>query len=155
MMNVFSTLSVPELSRLARRTALVAALLGALALVVSVVVGYALFGVGACLGLLMALGNFRLIVRATAKAASSGLEHTRRPLVTNTLGRLGLISAVALLLAWLVRPLGFGAIVGLALFQFVLLANVVTSLLRDSALRDPAVGGPAVGGPAVGDQAGR
>src|SRR5579872_6479840 len=124
MMNVFSTLSVPELSRLARRTALVAALLGALALVVSVVVGYALFGVGACLGLLMALGNFRLIVRSTAKAASSGQEHTRRPLVTSTLGRLGVISAVALLLAWLVRPLGFGVVVGLALFQFTLLANV-------------------------------
>jgi hypothetical protein len=137
MMNVFTTLSVPELSRLARRTALVAAALGALALVVSLVVGYVLFGVGACLGLLMALGNFRLIVRSTAKAASSGQEHTRRPLVTNTLGRLGAISVVALLLAWLVPPLGFGVVVGLALFQFVLLANVVTSLLRDSALRDP------------------
>lgn len=147
MMNVFSTLSVPELSRLARRTALVAAALGALALVVSIVAGYALFGVGACLGLVMALGNFRLIVRSTAKAASSGQEHTRRPLVTNTLGRLGAISAVALVLAWLVTPLGFGVIVGLALFQFVLLANVVTSLLRDSAPRDPAVGGPAVGDP--------
>jgi hypothetical protein len=155
MMNVFSTLSVPELSRLARRTALVAAVLGALALVVAVVVGYPLFGVGACLGLLMALGNFRLIVRSTAKAASSGLEHTRRPLVTNTLGRLGVISAVALLLAWLVTPLGFGTIVGLALFQFVLLANVVTSLLRDSALRDQPMGDPAMGGPAMGDQAGR
>jgi hypothetical protein len=136
MMNVFSALSVPALSRLARRTALVASVLGGLAVVVSAVVGYVLFGIGACLGLVLALANFRLIVRSTARAASSGEEHTRRPLVTSTLGRLGAISVVALLLAWLVRPLGFGVIVGLALFQFTLLANVVTSLLRDSALHD-------------------
>ena len=137
MMNVFSALPVPQLSRLARRTALVAAAIGALCLVVTSIVGYALFGVGACLGLAMAMGNFRLIVRSTAKAAAAGQEHTRRPLVASTLGRLGLISVVALLLAWLVRPLGFGTIVGLALFQFTLLANVVMSLLRDAALRDP------------------
>jgi hypothetical protein len=136
MMNVFSALSVPALSRLARRTALVASVLGGLAVVVSAVVGYVLFGIGACLGLVLALANFRLIVRSTARAASSGEEHTRRPLVTSTLGRLGAISVVALLLAWLVRPLGFGVIVGLALFQFTLLANVVTSLLRGPALHD-------------------
>jgi hypothetical protein len=155
MMNVFSVLSVPELSRLARRTALAAAALGALALVVSVVLGYALFGVGAGLGLVLALGNFRLIVRSTAKAASSGQEHTRRPLVTSTLGRLGALSAVALLLAWLVRPLGFGVIVGLALFQFVLLGNVVTGLLRDSALRPPVLGDAPLGDSAIGDSGGR
>jgi Ca2+/Na+ antiporter len=139
MMNVFSVLSVPQLSRLARRTALAAAGMGAAALIVTVVVGGVLFGVGVCLGLAMALVNFRLIARATAKASASAREDKRRPLVTNTLGRLGLISVVALLLAWLVRPLGFGAIVGLAVFQFTLLANVLVTLLRDPSMR--AVGG--------------
>ena len=136
MMNVFSTLSVPQLSRLARRTALMAAALGVLGFVVSSVVGYALFGVGACLGLGIALVNFRLIVRSTAKVAASGDAHTRRPLVTSTLGRLGVISVVSLVLAWFVRPLGLGTIVGLALFQFVLLVNVVTSLVRDATLHE-------------------
>lgn len=133
MVNVFSGLSVPQLSGLARRTALVALGLGVVALVASIAVGAPLFGVGACLGLAMALVNFRLIVRATVKA--SARADTKRPLVTNTLGRLGIISAVALLLAWFVRPLGFGAIVGLALFQFTLLANVLGMLLRDPAMR--------------------
>lgn len=134
MVNVFSALSVPQLSGLARRTALVAVGLGVVALVVSVVVGSPLFGVGACLGLAMAMVNFRLIVRATAKASASEREDHKRPLVTNTLGRLGLISVIALALAWFVRPLGFGTIVGLALFQFTLLANVLGTLLRDPAM---------------------
>jgi len=142
MMNVFSVLSVPQLSRLARRTALAAAGMGICALVVTVVVGSFLFGVGVCLGLLMALGNFRLIARATAKASASEREDKRRPLVTNTLGRLGLISVVALLLAWLVRPLGFGTIVGLAVFQFTLLANVVVTLVRDPSMRAVSGGEP-------------
>jgi len=135
MGNVFSSLSVPQLSGLARRTALVALGLGIIALVASTVVGYFLFGLGVCIGLAMALGNFRLIARATAKAAASARVDKRRPLVTNTLGRLGLISVIALVLAWLVRPLGFGAIVGLAIFQFTLLANVLVILLRDPAMQ--------------------
>lgn len=135
MVNVFSSLSVPQLSSLARRTALVAVGLGALALVIALVLGYPLVGVGACLGLAMAMVNFRLIARATVRASASEREDKKRPLVTNTLGRLGAISAVALLLAWLERPLGLGTIVGLAVFQFTLLSNVVVSLLRDPSMR--------------------
>lgn len=140
MMNLFSGLSVPQLSKLARRTALAASAGGVVVLAVSSVIGYALFGVGACLGLGLALVNFRLIVRTTAKAAASQRERNRRPLATNTLLRLGVISVIALVLAWLVAPLGFGIIVGLALFQFALLANVVTTILRDPAMRDTGEG---------------
>lgn len=141
MVNVFSALSVPQLSGLARRTALVAVGLGVLALVVAVVLGSPLFGVGACLGLAMAMVNFRLIARSTARASAVERESHVRPLVTNTLGRLGLISVVALLLAWFVRPLGFGTIVGLAAFQFTLLSNVTVTLLRDPAMRGTAAPG--------------
>lgn len=140
MMNLFSGLSVPQLSKLARRTALAASATGVVVLAVSSVIGYALFGVGACLGLGLALVNFRLIVRTTAKAAAAQRERNRRPLATNTLLRLGVISAIALVLAWLVAPLGFGIIVGLALFQFALLANVVTTILRDPAMRETGEG---------------
>lgn len=135
MVNVLSALSVPQLSALARRTALVALGLAVVGLVVTVVLGVPLAGLGVCLGLAMALVNFRLIARSTARASAAAEPARRRPLVTSTLGRLGAISVIALLLAWLVRPLGFGTIVGLALFQFALLANVVTSLLRDPGLR--------------------
>jgi divalent metal cation (Fe/Co/Zn/Cd) transporter len=136
MMTLFSGLSVPQLSKLARRTALIACAIGVVVLVVSSVISQALFGVGTCLGLGLAMINFRLIVRATAKAAAAEREHNRRPLATNTLARLGVISVIALGLAWLVTPLGFGVIVGLALFQFALLANVVMTLLRDPSMRE-------------------
>jgi dipeptide/tripeptide permease len=136
MMTLFSALSVPQLSKLARRTALAASAAGVVALVVSSLIGYALFGVGMCLGLGLALANFRLIVRSTAKAAAARRQGGRRPLVANTLARLGVISVIALVLAWLVAPLGFGIIVGLAVFQFALLANVVTALVRDPAMRE-------------------
>ena len=44
---------------------------------------------GSASGLALALGNFRLISRATVKAAASADENKRRPLAFNTLGRLG------------------------------------------------------------------
>lgn len=141
MVNVFSALSVPQLSGLARRTALVAVGLGVVALVAAVVLGSPLFGVGACLGLAMAMVNFRLIARTTARAAAVERESHARPLVTNTLGRLGIISVIALVLAWFIRPLGFGTIVGLAVFQFTLLSSVLTTLLRDPDMQGAAVQG--------------
>jgi hypothetical protein len=142
MVNLFSGFSVPQISTVARRTVLVAGGVGALALVLGVVAGYPLFGVGVCLGLAMALGNFRLISRATVKAASSADENKRRPLVFNTLGRLGVISVIALGITFFIEPLGFGTLIGLALFQFSLLANVVVTMLRNPLMGDATLGTP-------------
>ena len=54
----------------------------------------------------------------------------RRPLAMNTLGRLMAMTVVALVLAWVEPPLGLGIIGGLAVFQFLLLANVTRSMLK-------------------------
>ncbi|HML01712.1 MAG TPA: hypothetical protein VK428_16130 [Acidimicrobiales bacterium] len=132
MSSLFSSLSVPQLSTLSRRSALVAGILGVVAVIVSLVVGHGLFGIGMAMGLGLAMANFRLVARSAAKAATSGRQG--RPLVGNTLLRLAVMSAVCLVLAWLVGPLGFGAIVGLALFQFTLLASVFMILLREPAM---------------------
>lgn len=136
MTNLFSALSVPQMSRLGRRTALVALVLAVVSVAVSIAVGHAIFGVGMCLGMGLAMANFLLVARSTAKAAAQR-EYQPPPVVANTLLRLGAISAVCLLLAWLVGPLGFGAIVGLALFQFALLANVMVTLVRDPSMGEP------------------
>ena len=133
MVNVFANFSVPQISTVARRTALAATIIGGGALVILGLLGHALVGLGVCFGLAMALGNFRLISAATVKASRRGREDNRRPLAMNTLGRLAVISAVALGLVFLSRSLGFGTLVGLAVFQFLLLANVVTTMLRDPA----------------------
>ncbi|MHB8437597.1 MAG: hypothetical protein ACYDD4_00320 [Acidimicrobiales bacterium] len=130
MVNIFSSFSLPEIQSVARRTALAALGIGVAALVVLVVVGNGLVGVGICLGMAMALGNFRLISAATARQAAKNVERNRRPLAVNTLGRLAAISVVALGLVFLSHPLGFGTIVGLAVFQFLLMANVVMAMLH-------------------------
>jgi hypothetical protein len=140
MVNVFSSFSLPQISVVARRTALVACAIGLVGLVALALTGHALTGLGLCLGLALALANFRLISAATAKASAAGREDNRRPLAMNTLGRLAVVSVLALGLTWLSRPLGFGTLVGLAAFQFVLLANVVVAMLRDPAFTTPLQG---------------
>jgi len=134
MVNVFSHFSLPQISTVARRTALAAVVVGAVALGVLSLLGYAMAGLGVCIGLALALGNFRLIAASTVKASASARADKRRPLVMNTLGRLGVISVVALGLVFLQRQLGFGALLGLACFQFMLLGNVVVAMLRDPAV---------------------
>ena len=133
MVSAFSQFSLPQIASVARRTALAAAGVAGAALVVTFLLGYGLVGLGVCVGMAMALVNFRMISAATAKAANTGRESNRRPLAVNTLGRLGVISAIALGFVFLSRRFGFGIIVGLAVFQFLLLANVVVSMLRDPA----------------------
>jgi hypothetical protein len=134
-MSLLSSLSLPQIATVARRTALAVLILGTLALVGLVVAGYPLAGLGFVLGLAMGLWNMRMISRATARVAASEREDKRRPLAMNTLGRLAVISIVALSLAFFVRQLGFGTLVGLAVFQFALLGNVVMAMLRDPLLK--------------------
>ncbi len=132
MINAFSQFSLPQISTVGRRTSLGALAIGVVALVALVLLDYPLVGLGICIGLTMALGNFRLIQFATVKATKSQSEDKRRPLVMNTLGRMGVITVVALGLVFVSRPLGFGVLVGLAVFQFTLLTNVVVAMLRDA-----------------------
>jgi len=58
----------------------------------------------------------------------------------NTLGRMGAITVVALGLVFVSHQLGFGVLLGLAVFQFMLLANVTVAMLRDNEAA-PVVGG--------------
>ncbi|MHB1488404.1 MAG: ATP synthase subunit I [Acidimicrobiales bacterium] len=130
MIQQFSILSLPQLSSVARRTALGSLIIGAVALVGLALAGYPLVGLGACVGLGLALGNFRMISSAVGKVSKSDRESKRRPLAMNTLARLGVLSVIAVALLLLVPQLGFGALIGLAVFQFVLLANVTVSMIK-------------------------
>jgi hypothetical protein len=143
MIDLFSHFSLPQISTVARRTSLAALAIGGIAVIALGLTGNALVGIGICVGLALALGNFRLISRATVKASTSGNPDTRRPLALNTLGRMGAITVVAFGLVFASRPLGFGTLIGLAAFQFTLLGNVVVAMLHDQAQPIVASGGPA------------
>jgi hypothetical protein len=143
VIDVFSHFSLPQISTVARRTSLVALAIGGVAVIASGLIGHLLVGIGICVGLALALGNFRLIARATVKASTSGNPNTRRPLAMNTLGRMGLITVIAFGLLFLSQSVGFGTLIGLAAFQFTLLGNVVVAMLRDQAQPIVPSGGPA------------
>lgn len=133
-MNLMQALSLPQISRAARRTALSAVAVGIVALAALVLTGYGLAGVGVCIGLALALANFRFTGAAAAKAVRAERASNRRPLAMNTLGRLAVVTIIAIGLLLLDEQLGFGVLIGLAVFQFILLLNMTVSILRDGGL---------------------
>ena len=103
---------------------------GVAALVACVSFDKPLLGLGACIGLGLGTLNFRMIGSSVARVAASEVENKRRPLAINTLGRLGIITVVTLGLMTFSHQLGFGILAGLAVFQFILLANVARSMAK-------------------------
>jgi hypothetical protein len=127
---VFERFELPDVAAVARRTMLGALGAGFVGLVVCLLLNQPWVAVGLCIGLAFGMGNFRLIVRAVVKVGRRMEGNKRRPLAMNTLSRLMLMTVVALAILWFVPPLGFGLIAGMALFQFILLANVTRSMLK-------------------------
>jgi hypothetical protein len=128
--DLFGQISLPEIQRLLRKTVFSAIGAGAVALIVAGLLGHLLFGVGVCIGLALGVVNVRLITQQTAKVSESGTTSPMRAMASLTLVRLGVTTAVIIVLAVLAEQLGFGAIGGVALFYFVFLANLVIPLAR-------------------------
>jgi peptidoglycan/LPS O-acetylase OafA/YrhL len=108
-----------------RRVLIVTIGLGLAGLIVAIVLGHYLAGVTLC-----GFVNTRFTISAAAKF--SGTEDRRkRPIVFASLQRLGLITAVALLVAYAFRPDGIATLAGLALYHVVLLGNTSSALHRE------------------------
>jgi hypothetical protein len=129
-MSMFANFALPDLARVSRRTMLSALVIGIVGLVACLALNAALTGLGFCIGLGLGIFNFRLIQRSVVKVGLSERENHRRPLATNTVIRLGIISVIALGLLFLSFDLGLGVMAGLALFQLVLLGNVARSMFK-------------------------
>ncbi|MGH9090750.1 MAG: ATP synthase subunit I [Acidimicrobiales bacterium] len=134
---MFAHFSLPDVASVARRTMLAALAVGVVGLVGCLLLSAPLVGLGLCLGIGMGIVNFRLIQRSVVKVGQRQEENKRRPLALNTMGRLAVISVIALGLLFVDFDLGLGVVVGLAVFQALLLLNVVRSMLK--------MGGPAGG----------
>jgi hypothetical protein len=127
---MFASFALPDLARVSRRTVLGGLVFGVVGLVVCLALGAPLTGLGLCIGLALGLCNFRLVQRSVVKVGARADENHKRPLATNTVGRLAAISALALGLLFLSFDLGLGVMVGLAAFQFFLLLNVARSMFK-------------------------
>jgi hypothetical protein len=145
---MFERFQLPDVAAVARRTMVSALVVGVVGLVVLLLFNETWGALGLCIGIALGIGNFRLIVRSVLKVGRRTEGNKRRPLAMNTLGRLMAMTVVALVLAWVKPPLGLGMIGGLALFQFLLLANVTRSMLK-AGMSSGATGGGAGGGLAL------
>jgi hypothetical protein len=127
---VFAHFTLPNIHDVSRRTISAALVVGVAILVGCVSFGVPLVGVGACIGVALGAFNFRMTGNSVAKASESQVANKKRPLALNTLGRLGIITVVTLGLLLVSHTLGLGILVGLAVFQVLLLVNVARSMAQ-------------------------
>jgi hypothetical protein len=114
-----------------RRLAVIAAVLGVAMIAVLIpfgLLGVALFG---CVGIGLGLLNTALIRRTAERYAASDDPHKKRRSAGNVLGRLAIITLLALGFAMLLRPDGLGVFLGLAVFQLVMIFVVTVPLIKE------------------------
>ena len=112
-----------------RRSALIGAVLGAVSIVVTSMYGHPLMGVFGCVGVALGALNNRMLQTSVIRFASSpelGKKQFRR----GVMGRLGLITLLAIGVGLLVRPDGLGVFVGLAVFQVLMLIGAAVPVFR-------------------------
>lgn len=131
---------VNEIDAVMRRTLWSAAAVGFLAVGAGIGFGYPLVGPGVILGLALGLANNRVFQVSAARNTTEEGTLNRGPFASATLLRLGSVTAVAVLLLFFVRPMGWGVIAGLAGFQMLLLVNMLRSLLAHQRARGTAGG---------------
>jgi len=127
---MFAHFELPDIGDVSRRTVAASLLVGLIGLVAALSFGHLWFGVGGCIGLALGTVNYRLAGVSVDKVAATGTDNPKRPLATNTLGRLGIVTVIALGLTFVNKGLGFGVLIGLAVFQFLLIFNVARSMAK-------------------------
>ena len=134
---MFAHFELPDIPEVSRRTVAAALIVGVASLVAALSFGHLWIGVGACIGLALGTVNYRLVGVSVDKVAAMGTDNPKRPLAANTLGRLGIITVIALGLAFVNKGLGFGVLAGLAVFQLLLIVNVARSMAKAGPMAEP------------------
>jgi hypothetical protein len=145
---VFAHFDLPDIGEVSRRTVAASLIVGVASLVAALSFGHLWVGVGACIGLALGTVNYRLVGVSVDKVAATGTENPKRPLAANTMGRLAIVTVIALGLAFINKGLGFGVLGGLAVFQFLLIVNVARSMAKagpsPELARDEPMDGPII-----------
>ena len=127
---MFAHFELPDIGEVSRRTVAASLVIGVAGLVAAFAFGYLWVGVGGCIGLALGTVNYRMVGVSVDKVAATGTDNPKRPLAANTMGRLAIVTVIALGLAFLNKGLGFGTLAGLAVFQFILIFNVARSMAK-------------------------
>lgn len=125
-------MSRPALVDVGRRYRLVlitTPIAGLAGLIVLSVLGYPVAGIALCAGLFMGFVNSRMVIAQAAKFTQ--MENPdKRALTFGVLQRLGVLTAIALLIAFAFRPQGFTVFIGLAVFQLLMMGAAAGAMVR-------------------------
>ncbi|CAN5857548.1 hypothetical protein BH18ACT7_BH18ACT7_10240 [soil metagenome] len=125
-------LTVPQVADSTfRRAVIVACIVGAVALVVSLPLGYLAAAAFGCLGLGLGMLNSRLVQLSVVRFARMESSRPKRQFVGSVVMRLALITVLALALALLFRPEGIGVIVGLSVFQLLMIVVAAVPMMKE------------------------
>lgn len=127
---MFAGFPVLEIDSIVRRTLRSCAITAAMAVALCITLGHLLVAPGIVLGLVLGLANHRVFQASAMRFITPEGKVQRKPFAGSTFTRLAIISAFALILLFFVRPLGWGVVIGLAIFQFMLLLNALVALFR-------------------------
>jgi hypothetical protein len=124
-----SDLQGNALTRVLRRTVVSALIVGAVAVVLTALLGSLWGALGLVIGLGLAVVNLRFLDAGIAKLKPEGEVSVsnkvlRRAMGTKSVTRLGIITVVCIGLLLLNGPLGIGAVAGLVIFQLLFVVNV-------------------------------
>jgi hypothetical protein len=118
-----------DVGRRYRLVLIVCPVAGLTALIVLSVLGYPVAGIALCAGLFMGFVNSRMVIAQAAKFTQ--MENPdKRALALGSLQRLGVLTAVALLIAFAFRPQGFTVLIGLAGFQLLMMGAAAGAMVR-------------------------
>jgi hypothetical protein len=112
-----------------RRSAVLAAGIGAVAIVVCSLEGHPLMGVFGFLGLGLGAYNNKLLQKSVIRYASTP-EMGKKQFRRGVMARLSLITLIAIAVGFFVRPDGLGVFVGLAVFQILMLIGAAVPVFR-------------------------
>lgn len=113
-----------------RRPLLIAAAVGAAAVVVSALFGHVLMGVLGCVGLGLGLFNSRMLQRDIVNVIAKD-NPNKMAVGMLSARRLAIITGIAVVLGIFVRPDGLGVFFGLAVYQFINIGNTAMPVLKE------------------------
>ena len=124
-----SDLQGGALTKVLRRTVLSALIVGAVAVLLTALLGSLWGALGLVIGLGLAVVNLRFLDAGIAKLKPEGEMSVsnkvlRRAMGTKSVTRLGIITVICIGLLLLNGPLGIGAVAGLVIFQLLFVVNV-------------------------------
>lgn len=124
-----SDLQGNALTKVLRRTIVTALIVGAVAVLLTALLGSLWGALGLVIGLGLAIVNLRFLDAGVAKLKPQGEMSVsnkvlRRAMGTKSVTRLGIITLICIGLLLLNGPLGIGAVAGLVIFQLLFVVNV-------------------------------